>query len=167
MMESRKFGPFDGAVLVDKPVGMTSHDVVDRVRRRFGIKKAGHAGTLDPNATGLLVILIGSGTKLSARLMGADKHYEGIIRFGTTTDSYDVDGKVVETRPVPELSLGLLNKTAEKFTGDIMQTPPMVSARFARPRPAAVWLALNRRAGAILFRRLSERDSVDAPPNMP
>jgi tRNA pseudouridine55 synthase len=127
-MNQEGFGPWDGALLVDKPAGPTSHDVVDAVRRQFRLKKVGHAGTLDPNATGLLVLLLGRGTKLSERLMGADKVYEGTLRFGITTDSYDADGEVTATRPVPELSLEQINAAAAAFVGDIQQTPPMVSA---------------------------------------
>lgn len=120
--------PFDGALLVDKPKGPTSHDVVDLVRRRFGIRKVGHAGTLDPNATGLLVLLLGRGTKLSEKLMAADKVYEGTLKLGETTDSYDADGQVVATAPVPPLTLEQLNAAAAAFEGDLMQAPPMVSA---------------------------------------
>ena len=79
------FSALDGAILVDKPSGPTSHDVVDAIRRKFGIKKVGHCGTLDPNATGLLIIVLGRGTKLSERLMGDDKVYEGTIKFGEAT----------------------------------------------------------------------------------
>jgi tRNA pseudouridine55 synthase len=118
----------DGAVLVDKPAGLTSHDVVDRVRRHFGIKKVGHCGTLDPAATGLLVIVLGKGTKLSEQLMASDKVYSGRMKFGETTDSYDADGELVASLPVPPLSLDALNELAGTFTGDQMQTPPMVSA---------------------------------------
>ena len=120
--------PFDGALLVDKPGGMTSHDVVDRVRRHFGIKKVGHCGTLDPAATGLLVIVLGKGTKLSEQLMSSDKVYSGRMRLGETTDSYDADGELVGSLPVPPLTLEALNELAATFTGDLMQTPPMVSA---------------------------------------
>lgn len=122
------FDPLDGAILVDKPVGPTSHDVVDRIRRRFGIKKVGHAGTLDPNASGLLIILVGRGTKLSEKLMADDKVYAGTIKFGETTDSYDADGKLMSSLPVPALTLEQLNKLASTFGGDQLQTPPMVSA---------------------------------------
>lgn len=122
------FGPLDGGLLVDKPPGMTSHDVVDVLRRRFKLKKVGHAGTLDPNATGLLIMMLGKGTKLSERLMGADKTYEGVIRFGIATDSQDIDGKVTAEREVPELTLEQLNELAASFQGDQMQKPPMVSA---------------------------------------
>ncbi|HTD86062.1 MAG TPA: tRNA pseudouridine(55) synthase TruB [Candidatus Binatia bacterium] len=122
------FDPLDGAVLVDKPVGPTSHDIVDHIRRRFGIKKVGHAGTLDPNASGLLILLLGRGTKLSEKLMADDKVYGGTIKFGEVTDSYDVDGKLISSLPVPPLTLEQLNEAASPFVGDQLQTPPMVSA---------------------------------------
>jgi tRNA pseudouridine55 synthase len=124
----QEFSPFDGAILIDKPAGPTSHDVVDAIRRKFGIKKVGHCGTLDPNATGLLIIVLGRGTKLSEKLMGDDKVYEGTIKFGEATDSYDADGEITETKPVPPLNLDPLNAAAATFVGDLMQTPPMVSA---------------------------------------
>jgi tRNA pseudouridine55 synthase len=124
-----QFDPLDGALLVDKPAGCTSHDVVDRIRRRFGIKKVGHCGTLDPNATGLLIIVLGRGTKLSEKLMSDDKVYEGDIKFGVTTDSYDADGEVTATAPVPPLTLEQLNEAAASFIGDLQQIPPMVSAK--------------------------------------
>jgi tRNA pseudouridine55 synthase len=122
------FSSLDGAILIDKPAGPTSHDVVDAIRRRFQIKKVGHCGTLDPSATGLLIIVLGRGTKLSERLMGDDKVYEGTIKFGETTNSYDADGQILETKTVPPLTLELLNDEAAKFVGDQMQVPPMVSA---------------------------------------
>jgi len=122
------FTALDGALLIDKPAGPTSHDVVDKIRRKFGIKKVGHCGTLDPNATGLLIIVLGRGTKLSERLMSDDKVYEGTIKFGETTGSYDCDGEILETKHVPPLTLDQLNEAAAPFIGDIKQTPPMVSA---------------------------------------
>lgn len=120
--------PLDGALLIDKPAGPTSHDVVHEIRRQFGIKKVGHCGTLDPNATGLLIIVLGRGTKLSERLMSDDKVYEGTVKFGETTDSYDSDGELTASLPIPPLSIEELNKSALEFVGDIQQTPPMVSA---------------------------------------
>src|SRR6476646_4298585 len=122
------FEGFDGAIVIDKPAGPTSHDVVDAIRRRFGIKKVGHCGTLDPNATGLLVIVLGRGTKLSERLMSDDKVYEGAIKFGESTDSYDSDGELTASLPVPPLTVQELNELAASFIGDQMQIPPMVSA---------------------------------------
>ncbi len=124
----QEFSALDGAVLIDKPAGPTSHDVVDAIRRKFGIKKVGHCGTLDPNATGLLIIVLGRGTKLSEKLMSDDKVYEGTVKFGETTDSYDADGELISSLPVPPLSLDQLNEEAAKFVGDLMQIPPMVSA---------------------------------------
>src|SRR5437016_12448551 len=123
-----EFDPIDGALLVDKPIGPTSHDVVDAIRRQFQIKKVGHCGTLDPNATGLLVIVLGRGTKLSEKLMSSDKVYEGTIKFGETTASYDADGELITSLPVPPLTLDELNGLAGSFLGDQMQIPPMVSA---------------------------------------
>ena len=122
------FDSFDGAVLIDKPAGPTSHDVVDAIRRNFRLKKVGHCGTLDPNATGLLIIVLGKGTKLSEKLMGGDKVYEGTMKFGETTSSYDADGELVSSQPVPPMTLEELNEAAASFQGDQMQMPPMVSA---------------------------------------
>ena len=124
----QEFSALDGAILIDKPAGLTSHDVVDAIRRHFHIKKVGHCGTLDPNATGLLIIVLGRGTKLSEKLMSDDKVYEGTIKFGETTDSYDADGELLGSLPVPLLTLDQLNEATEPFIGDQMQTPPMVSA---------------------------------------
>jgi tRNA pseudouridine55 synthase len=122
------FDPFDGAVLIDKPAGPTSHDVVDALRRAFRLEKVGHCGTLDPNATGLLIIVLGKATKLSEKLMSDDKVYEGTIKFGESTDSYDADGELVASLPVLPMTVEELNESAATFQGDIMQMPPMVSA---------------------------------------
>lgn len=119
----------EGILLVDKPTRCTSHDVVNRLRRKLQLKQIGHAGTLDPMATGLLVMLIGKATKVSQYLTSLDKEYEGTIRLGTTTDTYDMEGEVLETRPVPELSLEALQREADAFVGDQYQTPPMFSAK--------------------------------------
>ncbi|HTY87521.1 MAG TPA: tRNA pseudouridine(55) synthase TruB [Candidatus Acidoferrum sp.] len=124
----QELSALDGALLIDKPAGPTSHDVVDAIRHKFGIKKVGHCGTLDPNATGLLIIVLGRGTKLSEKMMSDDKVYEGTAKFGETTDSYDADGELTGSWPVPPLTLNQLNATAAEFIGDQMQTPPMVSA---------------------------------------
>src|SRR5437868_13639421 len=113
-----EFDPFDGAVLIDKPAGPTSHDVVDNIRRHFQIKKVGHCGKLDPAATGLLIIVLGRGTKLSERLMSDDKVYEGTVKFGESTDSYDADGDLVASLPVPPLTVEELNQAAAEFVGD-------------------------------------------------
>lgn len=117
-----------GLLLVDKPAGMTSHDVVDHLRRATGIRRIGHTGTLDPNATGLLVLCIDKATRLSEHLTGLDKVYEGTMRLGLTTSSYDLDGEILEERPVPDLTLEMLQEKCNKYIGDIEQLPPMVSA---------------------------------------
>src|SRR6516225_6751655 len=124
----QEFSALDGAILIDKPSGPTSHDVVDAIRRQFNIKKVGHCGSLDPNATGLLIIVLGRGTKLSEKLMSDDKVYEGTIKFGESTNSYDADGELTASLPVPPLTLDELNDAGAQFIGDQMQTPPMVSA---------------------------------------
>jgi tRNA pseudouridine55 synthase len=120
--------PFDGVLLVDKPVGLTSHDVVDRVRRRFGFRKVGHCGTLDPAASGLLVLVLERATKLQNNLMADDKTYEGTMLLGVATDSHDADGAVIAEKPVPALAAGDIERVFEKFRGDIQQVPPMISA---------------------------------------
>jgi tRNA pseudouridine55 synthase len=117
-----------GILLVDKPAGMTSHDVVDLIRKATGIRRIGHTGTLDPAATGLLILCIGKATRLSEYLIGMDKTYEGIMRLGIVTDSYDLDGEVLEERAVPEFSMAELQAACDGFTGSIEQMPPMVSA---------------------------------------
>jgi tRNA pseudouridine55 synthase len=119
----------EGVLLVDKPKGMTSHDVVDRVRHKLKMKRVGHAGTLDPNATGLLIILVGKATKLSQFLMGLDKTYEGVITLGVETTTQDVEGEVVEEKPVPELTEEKVKEYMQEFIGDQYQTPPMFSAK--------------------------------------
>jgi len=118
----------DGVLLVDKASGMTSHDVVAIVRRKLGFKKVGHCGTLDPLATGLLIIVLGRGTKIQDLLMAEDKEYAGTMTLGVTTDSQDADGQIVETRPVPELTRAQIDAAFQKFHGDFYQMPPMVSA---------------------------------------
>src|SRR5258705_9028990 len=123
----QEFTALDGALLIDKPSGPTSHDVVDAIRRHFGIKKVGHCGTLDPNATGLLIIVLGRGTKLSEKLMSDDKVYEGTMKLGETTNNHDADGDLVASLPVPPLTLEQLNAAAAEFVGDQRQIPRMGS----------------------------------------
>lgn len=118
----------DGVLLVDKAQGMTSHDVVAITRRALDTRKVGHCGTLDPLATGLLIITIGRGTKIQDLLMSEDKEYVGTMKLGELTDSQDADGEIIETRPVPELSPEQIEAAFGKFKGDFYQTPPMVSA---------------------------------------
>ena len=118
----------DGVLLVDKAQGMTSHDVVAITRRALNTKKVGHCGTLDPLATGLLIITVGRGTKIQDLIMSEDKEYAGTMRLGETTDSQDADGVVVETKTVPNFSREEIEAAFEKFKGDFYHTPPMVSA---------------------------------------
>ena len=118
----------DGVLLIDKPTGCTSHDVVDYVRNRFRFKKVGHCGTLDPLATGLLMLVVGKATKIQDLLMAEDKEYAGTMKLGVTTDSQDADGKVLEEKPVPALTPEQLEAAFVKYTGDFYQMPPMVSA---------------------------------------
>lgn len=119
----------EGILLVDKPQGITSHDVVSKMRRVFHIKKVGHAGTLDPMATGLLLILIGKATKASQYLMSMDKEYTGTVKLGVITDSQDADGEITEERPVPDLTEARVRTEMKSFIGDQYQTPPMFSAK--------------------------------------
>lgn len=107
---------------------MTSHDVVAITRHVLDTRKVGHCGTLDPLATGLLIITIGRGTKIQDLLMSEDKEYAGTIRLGQTTSSQDADGEILEEKPVPDLSREQIEEAFGKFQGDFYQTPPMVSA---------------------------------------
>lgn len=118
----------EGVLLVDKPTDHTSHDVVARLRRKLQMKRIGHAGTLDPMATGLLIMLIGKATRISQYLISLDKEYEGTIELGKVTDSQDAQGEVMETKPVPLLTEAELRTTMEGFLGDQYQMPPMYSA---------------------------------------
>ncbi|NQT23298.1 MAG: tRNA pseudouridine(55) synthase TruB [Candidatus Omnitrophica bacterium] len=118
----------DGILLVDKPRGMTSHDVVDFIRKKFGFKKVGHAGTLDPLATGLLVILIGNATKKSEHLRGEDKAYTTTVKPGVTTDTGDRYGKVLDEKDC-DINPEKITKVLNRFMGEIEQVPPMFSAK--------------------------------------
>src|SRR5437763_7556323 len=118
----------DCVLLVDKAAGMTSHDVVAIVRRRLQMKKVGHCGTLDPIATGLLLLTLGRGTKIQDLLMSEDKEYSGTMILGVETDTQDRAGKVVQERPVPPLDDATVRAAFEKYAGDFYQMPPMVSA---------------------------------------
>ena len=125
----------EGILLVYKPQGITSHDVVDRVRRIYRMKKVGHAGTLDPMATGLMIILVGKATKVSQYMMSMDKEYTGTMKLGEETDSQDADGEVVVTKEVPELSKEQVSAEMKTFLGDQYQTPPMFSAKKVNGQP--------------------------------
>lgn len=126
--KQREPDPYDGILLVDKPSDWTSHDVVAKIRNHFKFNKVGHGGTLDPMATGLLVLLIGRGTKLSDRIMGGDKVYEGTIRLGVVTNTQDREGEVLEEKDASHITREQLDKAVAEYIGDIYQLPPMVSA---------------------------------------
>lgn len=124
-------GPgYDGILLVDKPAGITSHDVVARIRQIYQTRSVGHTGTLDPQATGLLVLLLGEATKISEYLIRCDKSYEGTMRFGEVSDTYDTDGDVKPGPggPLPQ-AVEEIQEAAGEFTGDIEQVPPPFSAK--------------------------------------
>lgn len=118
----------EGILLIDKPRDHTSHDVVARLRGKLKMKRIGHAGTLDPMATGLLVILVGKATKVSQYLVSLDKEYEGTIELGKVTDTQDAEGEVMATKPVPVLTEDEVQVTIKSFLGDQYQLPPMYSA---------------------------------------
>lgn len=118
----------DGILIVNKPSGITSHDVVDFIRRKFNIKRVGHAGTLDPMATGVLVMLLGKATKLSNTFTSNDKEYVAKVFFGKKTDTQDAFGKVIEEKDINSLDIEDIKKALDNFKGEIEQIPPMVSA---------------------------------------
>ena len=145
-------GPLDGLLLVDKPSGPTSHDVVAQIRRRFRIAKVGHGGTLDPMATGLLVILLGKGTKISDRVMGHDKTYEATLRLGIETDSQDADGQVVAEKDAAAITAEQVAAQMKARLGDQMQMPPMVSAIKIK--------------GVPLYKLARKGETVERPPKL-
>ena len=119
----------EGIIVVNKPGGLTSHDVVDIVRRKLSIRRVGHAGTLDPLATGVLVILVGKSTRLFNTLSRLDKEYRATLHLGVKTTTGDSDGKTVETRECPaDITADRVREVFQKYVGELMQTPPMVSA---------------------------------------
>ncbi|MBI4313267.1 MAG: tRNA pseudouridine(55) synthase TruB [Candidatus Omnitrophica bacterium] len=125
----------DGLLIVDKPARMTSHDVVNRMRRIFPGVRIGHGGTLDPMATGVLLILMGRVTKSADQLLSLDKEYEGTILLGLTTDTHDIEGKILSERPVPTLTLSKIEEACRRFSGEIEQVVPVFSAvRFGGKR---------------------------------
>jgi tRNA pseudouridine55 synthase len=124
-----------GVLVVDKPVGLTSHDVVQIVRRGTNIRRAGHTGTLDPRASGVLVILIGPAVRLSEYVSASDKRYQAIVRLGTTTDTYDSDGNVTSSTPV-NIDEKQFENTLSQFVGEIEQVPPPYSAVKVKGRRA-------------------------------
>jgi len=148
----REPDPWDGLLLVDKPATWTSHDVVAKVRKHFGFPKVGHGGTLDPMATGLLVLLIGRATRVAEFVMGSDKTYEGVLRLGVSTDSHDADGQAVEEKDASGVTREDLQREMSKWVGDVMQTPPMVSA--------------IKKAGVPLYKLARKGKSVEREPRL-
>lgn len=118
---------YDGLVVVDKPSGFTSHDVVAKLRKAFGQKRVGHAGTLDPDATGVLLVGLGRVTRLLRYLQETTKVYRGTVSFGVATDTLDAAGAILERRPMP-VTESAVREAMLRFVGDLQQVPPMVSA---------------------------------------
>ena len=129
----------EGILLIDKPAGMTSHDVVEVVRRKLGIRRIGHTGTLDPMAQGLLVLLVGSATKHQRTLQLHDKTYEATLRLGMQTDTADADGTPMRQAPVPPLDRATIEGVLRGLTGRFSQIPPAYSAVKVGGRPAYWW----------------------------
>jgi tRNA pseudouridine55 synthase len=125
-----------GALVVDKPVGMTSHDVVQAIRNGTGLRRAGHTGTLDPRASGVLVILVGPAVRLSEYVSASDKRYQAIIRLGGSTDTFDSEGKVTLTKDPLNITEEQFNNALQTFVGEIEQTPPPYSAVKVQGRKA-------------------------------
>lgn len=147
----------DGVLLLDKPLGMSSNDALQKARRLFSAAKGGHTGTLDPLATGLLPLCFGEATKFSADLLDADKGYEADIQLGVTTDSGDAEGQVIATAAV-NLEIGQISAVLERFVGDISQVPPMHSALKRDGRPlyelARQGIEVEREARAVTIHRI-------------
>jgi tRNA pseudouridine55 synthase len=117
-----------GVLVVDKPVGMTSHDVVQIIRRGTGIRRAGHTGTLDPRASGVLVVLIGPAVRLSEYVSASDKRYQATLRLGSTTDTFDAEGRITSSASVESITEDQFSKVLTQFVGEIQQVPPPFSA---------------------------------------
>jgi len=148
----------EGIIIVNKPSGMTSHDVVLRVRRVLGIRRVGHAGTLDPLATGILIILIGKATKLFSRFESFDKGYRATLLLGTRTRSADIQGDVLRREPYEKITRDQVESALQRFVGEIDQLPPMVSAVKVKGRRlyelARQGLEVERKARRIRINRL-------------
>ena len=141
----------DGVLLIDKPYGCSSFDVIRRLKYHFGIRKIGHAGTLDPLATGLIIIVLGKATKLSQSFMCGVKEYTGIVELGVKTSTYDKEGEVIETRSVEGLDQDTIEKNMQTFLGDQYQQPPMFSAK--------------KRDGVPLYKLARKGHDVEREPN--
>jgi tRNA pseudouridine55 synthase len=157
-----------GLLHIDKPGGITSHDVVSRVRRLAGQRRVGHAGTLDPLATGSLLVALGGATRLLEYLVGQPKLYEAVVRLGQTTDSYDAEGEIVRERPYTAVALPQIEAALPHFQGDIQQIPPMYSAVKQQGRPlyelARQGVEVERAARSVTIYQLELLDW--RPPNL-
>lgn len=129
----------DGILIIDKPAGYTSHDIVAIVKRAYRLKKVGHTGTLDPLATGVLPLCINGATKCAGEIINSDKGYEVVLKWGVATDTFDADGKVVQTRPVPKDIGSRLLEILPEFSGTVHQTPPPYSAVKVNGKPLYWW----------------------------
>jgi len=136
MKRKSRPAPFDGALVIDKPRGRTSHDVVDAVRRLLGFRQVGHLGTLDPLATGVLVLLLGRATRFAQFYAGRRKRYLSTFRFGFATDTYDADGEALGPDTAPQLDRAVIEGLAALLTGRFAQMPPSFSAKKIHGRPA-------------------------------
>jgi len=125
-----------GVLVVDKPVGLTSHEVVQIIRRGTYIRRAGHTGTLDPRASGVLVVLLGPAVRLSEYVSASDKRYQAVILLGKTTDTYDADGRVLSSNPVDNITEAQFEEALQQFVGEIEQVPPPYSAIKIKGRKA-------------------------------
>lgn len=125
-----------GVLVVDKPVGLTSHDIVQIIRRGTGIRRAGHTGTLDPRASGVLVVLIGPAVRLSEYVSASDKRYQATIRLGSSTDTYDAEGRVTGYASVDSITEEMFEQALSEFVGEIEQVPPPYSAVKVKGRKA-------------------------------
>ena len=125
----------EGVLVIDKPEGLSSMETVEKVKRLLRVKKAGHGGTLDPFATGVLPVCLGRATKIAQFILEGDKEYEGVFELGLITETYDITGEVVEKRPVPDLTLEKIQKVFDEYIGVIEQVPPAFSAAKLHGRP--------------------------------
>lgn len=150
----------NGVLLLDKPLGVSSNRALQMVRRLYGAAKAGHTGTLDPRATGLLVVLLGEATKFSATLLGADKAYDATVRLGVTTSTGDAEGEILSIRD-PDASAAAVAKAVASFVGEIDQVPPLYSALKKDGKPyyayARAGREVARRARKVVVHRLEVR----------
>lgn len=158
----------NGILIVDKPKGITSHDVVNVVRCLFKVRKVGHAGTLDPIATGVLVVLVGEATKKSNLLINDDKMYEARMKLGITTDTGDAFGKVISTSRIQGLNRDLIKKAIMSFKGEIEQVPPMFSAAKFKGKSLYKWarkgIIVPRKARTVIIKDISIKEIL--PPDV-